>query len=557
MTTLEKTRRPNHEMARDVLPPIPPNPGRQPRAFVLCRVSPKEQGASGSLPLQAELNTAHAASMGLPLVQLKGNTGVNGVWYDCGVSAWKTPLFRRQGFLGIWSKIKKGDVIIMLSLDRGWRSVQDFLLTYQELLKHGVEVAFPHGGLGFGGENDSPMTRFLVTGQANIAELKSELISERVRESAYERKMRALSCEGSLDQCVSAAESGTVEGHKVKPIKYEKDESVSAWGDAYQKLKELRPDTPRKTGRVFGYVRVSSSDQSITEQKASVDRYITEKFTSSEEWVTTFVDHGISAFRTPWAKRPEGRRMWDALQPGDQVVILAADRAFRSLLDMSNCMQELENKGVTLHFIRDQISTDTANGMKLLQALSMAAQWESDDSSRRIKLSRESNRQRWGIWSGPHKARWVQIIRCPKTKIITIIPDDKDIERMITVTEMVRNKGKLTYSGLTRAIEAELAERDGRRPVQIHGESLNGYRKKCDAGQRLELKSMIQRKIPTWQPIKSYEGFELRRRDEIFPEVGRRAVQLWESRAWKSLLDYVSVKPEIFGEIRERVLELG
>lgn len=128
---------------------------------------------------------------------------------------------------------------------------------------------------------------------------------------------------------------------------------------------------------------------------------------------------------------------------------------------------------------------------------------------------------------------------------------------MITVTEMVRNKGKLTHSGLARAIEAELAERDGRRPVQIHGESLNGYRKKCDAGQRLELKSMIQRKIPTWQPIKSYEGFDLRRRDEIFPEVGRRAVQLWESRAWKSLLDYVSVKPEIFGEIRERVLELG
>jgi len=511
------------------------------------------------LPLQAQLTEECAESQGIPVSGQEGNTSVPGLWYDKGVSAWKVPLFERPGFRDMWHQMSPGDLVLMLSFDRGWRSVQDFLLCYKEFLKHNIEVMFVRGSIGFGGVHDSPMTRFILTGEANIAELKSELISERVRESWNERRKRGLSAVGSVDDCVAAAESGVAGGKKIKPIKYQIE--GNGWGEAYRALRDQRKDAAVSTGRVFGYVRVSTADQSTVSQKHIVDAAI-EKFCGETGWSQqhTFVDHGVSAYRTTWSERPEGKKLWDQFQPGDHVFILCADRAYRSISDMSISMQALEDRGVILHFIRDAIRTDQGSGIRLLQSLSLAAQWEWEDMSSRIRLSLENRRERAGVWTPPQIPRWMAKLEGTIPGGMQLIPDHGEIDRMLQIHNMVRGRGKKTWGKLAVEVEAAMAERDGRRPIPINGASLQLFRKKCTPEERLALKEMIRRKrhsLAKTTRVSSNQGWKRgKKANEIHPEISMNWLRRWESDIWGKLSQYVSVKPEIFGDARDRVLEV-
>lgn len=537
-----------------VLPPLKP-PRRTRRAFRYCRVSTKDQSENNlSLPLQAQLTEECAEDNDIPLSGREGNTSVPGLWYDRGVSAWKVPLFDRPGFRNMWQNMSLGDLVIMLSFDRGWRSVQDFLTCYKEFMNHGIEVKFVRGSIGFGGGADSSMTRFILTGEANIAELKSELISERVRESWNERRKRGLASGGSVSDCVAAGEDGVVEGKPVKRIKYQIE--GNSWGQAYRLLRDRRKDAAVSTGRVFGYARVSTVDQSPVSQQHAVSEAI-QKFCGETGWSQqhTFVDHGISAYRTTWSKRPEGKKLWDQFQLGDHVFILCADRAYRSIADMSNSMQELESRGVILHFIRDGIRTDQGSGVRLLQSLSLAAQWEWEDMSSRIRLSLEGNRERLGLWTLPHIPRWMAKLKGANTLGVQLLPDDDELDRMMHIQRMVRNRGKTSWPKLAVQVEAEMAERDGRRAIPINGANLYNHRCKSTPEERRALNKMIRRKTKSLRPVNSRQGWK--RTNEIHPEISQSWLARWDREIWGKLIDYVSVKPEIFGDSRDRLMELA
>jgi DNA invertase Pin-like site-specific DNA recombinase len=499
------------------------------------------------------VNADYAARNGYRISAHRGNTDVKGLWYDPGVSAWKTPLFERPGFRKMWAKMRRGDTIIMLSLDRGWRSVQDFLNCYKEFLNNGVEVVFARGQIGFGGDYDTPMTRFILTGEANIAELKSELISERTKES-WRARRRA---KESIEACEEAAESGQIGKRLIKPIQYRRPEG-NEWGEAYRKLKERRKDIAPPTGRVFGYCRVSTTDQSPVSQKKIVDKALQE-FCDETGWARqhTFVDHGVSAFKVNWSLRPEGKKLWDQFQAGDHVFILCADRAFRSIRDMAEAMQELEDIGVILHFIRDGIRTDQGSGLRLLQSLAMAAQWEWEDQSHRIRLSMEKYRERFGVWTGCGIPRWMNRIKPAMPGGVQLIVDHDEVDRVIQITEMVRNKGKTTWTQLTRDVEQAMAERDGRRPIPVFGASLVKHRAKSTPEEKLGLRAMIRRRANTTslRPVGINQGWK--GTSEICPEVSRRLLYSWEERVWQKLVDYASVKPELFGDARDRILEMS
>lgn len=530
--------------------------GTKGRVFIYCRVSSHDQAATNtSLPLQSKMCLDRADELGLPVFRDRGNSNLPGVWHDSAVSAWKVPLQDRPGFRAMWSKMQRNDTIIMLSLDRGWRNVQNFCECWQEFSMYGVKVDFVTSGMTFGGDHDSPMSRFILTGQANIAELKSELISARVRESWAERKARSKNLEGSVQACESAAEGGAIRDRTVRPIAY--SESESGWGEAYQAMKSRVEK--RKPGRVFGYCRVSTDTQNLRSQEFSVEK-ARKQFAESTGLPlgSMFTDPGISAYRFPWKERKAGSLLWSELKCGDHVFIQCADRAFRSIIDMSISMQELEDRGVTLHFIRDGIRTDKQGGLRLLQALSLAAQWERDDMSTRISFSLENNRQKYGIWQGPQSARWLRDL--PNThvlgsKIPVRIPDDDDIQRMMLITEIVRNKGKQSWGAIVREVESECAARYGRRPVPVHGASLAVYRRQCTPDQRLALKRMIARKTLSWTPATKFQGFK--KNSEIHPEISQRWLRDWEEKVWGQLVQFVAVKPEMFGDIREQILEMA
>lgn len=537
--------------------PLPPT-RRDPRAFIYCRVSSKRQAeASISLPVQAKECQRFAEDLGFTVSGGKSNVGLRGVWHDAAVSAYNVPIHQRPGFKAMWSEMRAGDQIVMIALDRGWRNVWDFASCYQEFKASDVEVHFVNSGMGFGGTTDSPMNRFLLTQEANLAQLKSELISARVKEWHRERKLKSLSTPGSPQACQSARQWGqTKSGRKVMPMEYLK--SGPDWGAAYRGIKAAREDLPKKPGRIFGYCRVSTDDQDCRVQIQAVNREIP-KIQQSYGGVTAavFQDPGVSAYRTPWKDRPAGKQLWDQLQEGDHVVILAADRAFRSLCDMAVSMQELEAKGVVLHFIRDGINTGTKGGIRLLQSLALAAQWERDDMADRIRFSLEAKREDQGMWLGPQTARWIQEKIELNHRLLLV--DPVDVDRTILITEMIRNKGKTSWQNLVREIENACAEFDGRKPIPFAGCSLQLFKRRCSAEERFKVQQYIKRKRHSWAMTSKRFGVNNgRQKNELLPEISISWARRWEEDVWQPLVNHVSVKPDIFTDgVREKILEVN
>jgi DNA invertase Pin-like site-specific DNA recombinase len=77
--------------------------------------------------------------------------------------------------------IREGDVLIVHSMDRLARNVDDLRRIVKELTAKGVQVQFIKEGLTFNGD-DSPMSNLLLTMLGAVAEFERSLLRERQRE---------------------------------------------------------------------------------------------------------------------------------------------------------------------------------------------------------------------------------------------------------------------------------------------------------------------------------------------------------------------------------------
>ena len=96
--------------------------------------------------------------------------------------------------------------------------------------------------------------------------------------------------------------------------------------------------------RVYAYARVSSAGQaesglSLEEQtRRCAGRALENGWTIAH----TYVDRAVSG-SIALAARPEGGRLLQVLQPGDQVIAAKLDRVFRSALDALETMGSPED----------------------------------------------------------------------------------------------------------------------------------------------------------------------------------------------------------------------
>jgi DNA invertase Pin-like site-specific DNA recombinase len=90
-----------------------------------------------------------------------------------------------------------------------------------------------------------------------------------------------------------------------------------------------------------------------------------------------WLDEDVSAFSTPLFGRPAGKKMWDALGPGDTVVMTKIDRAFRSWVDAANAITALRPMGVTLRFLDLDMDLSTPQGELFFSQMVAFAQFES------------------------------------------------------------------------------------------------------------------------------------------------------------------------------------
>lgn len=115
---------------------------------------------------------------------------------------------------------------------------------------------------------------------------------------------------------------------------------------------------------VVGYRRVSSIDQNMDRQDlGAVDKTFEEKLSGAS--VTD---------------RPALRELIDWVREGDRVVVYSIDRLARNLQDLLSIVSELNAKGVSIHFIKDNLTfpqegTDGASKL-YLSILGAVAEFE-------------------------------------------------------------------------------------------------------------------------------------------------------------------------------------
>ena len=131
----------------------------------------------------------------------------------------------------------------------------------------------------------------------------------------------------------------------------------------------------------IGYARVSSKEQNLSLQIDALER----------EGCKRIFQEKIGGAK---ADRPELQRMIDQLREGDVVITWKLDRLGRSLRDLINLINEIQDRGAELKSLNDSIDTTTPQGKLTFHLFASLAEFERDIIRERTKAGLEAARAR-------------------------------------------------------------------------------------------------------------------------------------------------------------------
>lgn len=117
---------------------------------------------------------------------------------------------------------------------------------------------------------------------------------------------------------------------------------------------------------VYGYARVSTSDQDLTIQRDALKAAGCEII--REEKISGTSRQG----------REELKTLLEFLREGDTLVVTRLDRLARSMDDLSSIARELQQKGVALKATEQPVDTSSAAGKAFFQMLGVFAEFETN-----------------------------------------------------------------------------------------------------------------------------------------------------------------------------------
>jgi DNA invertase Pin-like site-specific DNA recombinase len=117
---------------------------------------------------------------------------------------------------------------------------------------------------------------------------------------------------------------------------------------------------------VYGYARVSTTDQSLDIQIAALKAAGCEKIRSEKQSGTT--TNG----------RQELKTLLEFIDAGDVLMVTRIDRLARSIGDLQDIVRALKAKGVALRATEQPIDTGTAAGKCFLDMLGVFAEFETN-----------------------------------------------------------------------------------------------------------------------------------------------------------------------------------
>lgn len=135
--------------------------------------------------------------------------------------------------------------------------------------------------------------------------------------------------------------------------------------------------------RLHLYARVSTDDQA-TSASAQAKRLRDFAGESGMELAGLYVDEDVSGAK-PLKQRPQGKKLWDAVHPGDVIAFCKVDRAFRSLVDAVTTLELWTKLGVTVRILDLGIDLSTPAGQLFFQQLCSFAQFERAILGQRLK----------------------------------------------------------------------------------------------------------------------------------------------------------------------------
>ncbi|WP_298281175.1 recombinase family protein [Acidocella sp.] len=116
---------------------------------------------------------------------------------------------------------------------------------------------------------------------------------------------------------------------------------------------------------MLGYARVSMADQ---DNRRQVDELVRAGVDLANIWQDKASGKNMD--------RPGWKLIWKALRPGDVLVVVSIDRIGRSLLEVSQVLEELHARGCELKILNLDVDTRTPLGRFIFSIMAAFAQME-------------------------------------------------------------------------------------------------------------------------------------------------------------------------------------
>lgn len=165
-------------------------------------------------------------------------------------------------------------------------------------------------------------------------------------------------------------------------------------------------------GQTIGYARVSSVDQNLARQLEQL---------KTEHPDRIFEDKASGAT----TNRPAFQQMMEYVRGGDTIIVCSMDRLARNLADLLNITKELQDKEVSIRFLKESIKldatgSDAAMTKLLMSMLGAVAEFERAMIRERQREGIELAKKR-GVYKG-RKPTDIKIIEKAKEKIALGVP---------------------------------------------------------------------------------------------------------------------------------------
>ena len=158
-----------------------------------------------------------------------------------------------------------------------------------------------------------------------------------------------------------------------------------------------------KSSKTIAYLRVSTIDQDIEKNKASILHLANNKDLGK----VYFVEEKASG-KTPWRKRRIATII-ESLNRGDNLVVSELSRLGRSMLECMEILSIASQKGINIYAVKGNWQLDQSIQSKIIaMAFSMAAEIERDLISKRTKEALQAKKAsgiKLGRPRGPGKSK--------------------------------------------------------------------------------------------------------------------------------------------------------